>query len=60
MKVKLPYGDTSLAVEVPEHSRLVIPEDTAGVADIRAEIRRAIDNAEWHVYGSGGREFARP
>ncbi|MDF1593368.1 MAG: nickel-dependent lactate racemase [Desulfobacterales bacterium] len=44
MKIELPYGDTSLAVEVPDHARVVIPEDLAGVADIRTEIRRAIDN----------------
>ena len=44
MKVKLPYGESSLTLEVPDHSRVVIPEEATGVADIRAEIRRAIDN----------------
>ncbi|MEW6672985.1 MAG: nickel-dependent lactate racemase [Thermodesulfobacteriota bacterium] len=44
MKINLPYGDSFLAVEVPDNARVVIPEDTAGAADVRAEIRRAIDN----------------
>jgi len=44
MKITLPYGETSLAVEVPDDSRVVIPEDTAGIVDVRTEIRRAIDH----------------
>lgn len=43
MKVDLPYGSTSVGIEVPENTRVVIPEEVPGVANVRAEIRRALD-----------------
>lgn len=44
MKVELPYGTASLSVELPDHTRVIIPEEVPGITDMRAEIRRAIDN----------------
>jgi len=44
MEIELPYGESSLKIEVPPHSRVVIPEDMPGVPDERAEIRRALDH----------------
>jgi len=44
MLVDLPYGASSLKVDVPENARVVIPEEMPGIPDERAEIRRALDN----------------
>ena len=44
MRVDLPYGSTHVTVEVPENARIVIPEEVPGVPDVRAEIRKALDN----------------
>lgn len=44
MKVELPYGTESLSIELPDHAHVVIPKELPGATDIRAEIRRAIDN----------------
>ena len=44
MQVDLPYGASSLKVDVPENARVVIPEEMPGIPDERAEIRRALDD----------------
>jgi len=44
MKVELPYGESSLKVDVPENTRVVIPEEMCGLPDEQAEIRRALDH----------------
>jgi len=44
MQVELPYGTSSIKVDVPENARVVIPEEMPGIPDERAEIRRALDN----------------
>lgn len=43
MKVDLPYGDSFTRVALPPESRIIIPEPVPGVADIRSEVRRALD-----------------
>lgn len=38
MKIKLPYGDTELAVEVPDHARvLVLPQAGSCIPCVKAE-----------------------
>jgi nickel-dependent lactate racemase len=44
MQVDLPYGASSLKVDVPENARVVIPAEMPGIPDERAEIRRALDH----------------
>ena len=44
MKVDLPYGTKSVKIDIPENARVVIPEEMPGIPDVRAEIRRALDN----------------
>ena len=44
MQVDLPYGASSLKVDVPENARVVIPEEMPSLPDERAEIRRALDH----------------
>jgi len=44
MQVELPYGTSSIKVDVPENARVVIPEEMPGIPDERAEIRRTLDN----------------
>lgn len=44
MQVDLPYGTSSLKVDVPENARVVMPEEMPGLPDERAEIRRALDD----------------
>ena len=44
MQVDLPYGASSLKVDVPENARVVIPAEMSGIQDERAEIRRALDH----------------
>jgi len=44
MQIDLPYGESSLKVDVPENARVVIPEERPGTPDERAEIRRALDH----------------
>jgi len=44
MQVDLPYGASSLKIDVPENTRVVIPQEMCGIPDERAEIRRALDH----------------
>ena len=44
MQVDLPYGASSLKVDVPKTARVVIPEEMPGIPDEQAEIRRALDH----------------
>ncbi len=44
MKIDLPYGDGRVTVDVPDSANVIEPDPVPGVADIRAEIRRALDH----------------
>lgn len=45
-KIKMPYGKTELEFEVPEKNLIGVysPKDVPAVADVRAEVLRAINN----------------
>jgi nickel-dependent lactate racemase len=44
MQIDLPYGHSSVRVDIPDHARVVNLEPTHEPVDIRAEIRQALDH----------------
>jgi lactate racemase len=44
MIVNLPYGKQCVPLELPDHADVVFPKTVSGVADARAEIRKAMDH----------------
>ena len=44
MKIDIPYGKNFVNIEIPDKSRIVYPEKLSGVSNVRAEIRKALNN----------------
>lgn len=44
MKIKIPYGETAVETQMPEHADVLIPSDLKALQDPRSEIRNRIRN----------------
>ncbi len=44
MQVDLPFGSEAVAVQIPNHAEVSTLQECSAVSDIRAEIRRALNN----------------